>query len=290
MYQKAIKNFNWYKRKILLKSLHFKGSLQSNLVSAYWYRGIPNFGDQLNIDLLKYYGLTPFHQPRHSAELLVIGSILDKVPEDYSGIIAGSGLIENVSRRFPNAKIYAVRGKLTRDLIYAPKSVPMGDPGLLISNIFKKRYKKKYVLGLIPHYVDDKDIRLQQIYNHNPDDVVIIDVRRTPKDVFKNIDQCQFILSSSLHGIITADSLGIPTGWIILSNQVLGKGFKFFDYASAIEKNISPNYITGNESLSYLISLTHINNGSLIEIQSKLDQVFITLSKEIIESQKHNVK
>ncbi|HAV11936.1 MAG TPA: hypothetical protein DCX06_00360 [Opitutae bacterium] len=40
-------------------------------------------------------------------------------------------------------------------------------------------------------------------------EVKVIDVFDAPKDVIKQIAQCDFILSSSLHGLIVADSLKI---------------------------------------------------------------------------------
>jgi hypothetical protein len=40
------------------------------------------------------------------------------------------------------------------------------------------------------------------------------------------------VISSSLHGLIVADSLGIPNVWLRLSPDVLGGDYKFKDYYS----------------------------------------------------------
>jgi len=280
----VINKIKKYKTSLIRRAEYLKGIIQGNLVNTYWYKGIPNFGDLLNPVLLKYYGMTPINKPRCDADILAIGSILDKVPEDYKGYILGSGLISRKIIKFPNARIIAVRGELTRNLIGAPELTTLGDPGLLISKIYKKRYKKKFVVGLVPHYVDKEEKRIQQIYNRYPDNVLIIDVQRKPKEVFKDVSQCEFILSSSLHGIITADALGIPRGWIFLSDNVLGKGFKFYDYASSLQMDIEPIYLSGSESLRILTSLTQqIDNNFIEEIQFELDKVFRKVSREIIE-------
>lgn len=41
------------------------------------------------------------------------------------------------------------------------------------------------------------------------------------------INECESILSSSLHGIICEDTYGIPVAWIKLSDQILGDDFKY---------------------------------------------------------------
>ena len=41
------------------------------------------------------------------------------------------------------------------------------------------------------------------------------------------------VLSSSLHGLVAADSFGVPNRHIVLSHKPKGDGFKFDDYYSA---------------------------------------------------------
>ncbi len=258
----------------------FLSSGGRNKIKVYWFIETDNFGDLLNPVLLKYYRLNPIHTERNNAEALVIGSILEKQPEDYSGYIVGAGLKWAISKKFPKAKILAVRGKLTRDFLGASKDVVLGDPGLLVPYLFPKREGKKYVLGLIPHYKDKQDQRFRKISLRYPHNVLIIDVQRKPKEVVVDIDQCEYILSSSLHGLVVADSLGIPNAWLVLSENAKRDGFKFKDYASAINREIQSETITGFETLNDLITKTiKVNNDQVFKIQQKLNQVFENFSE-----------
>ena len=54
------------------------------------------------------------------------------------------------------------------------------------------------------------------------------------------IESADLVYSSSLHGIIAADALGVPHIWEPHRN-VKGGAFKFNDYASAFGERISPN-------------------------------------------------
>jgi len=258
-----------------------RGKLLNNLVKVYWFEKEINFGDLLNPILLKHYGLTPINSPIKSAEVIALGSVLQGLNEEFTGFIVGAGLIRDMERRFPFAKILSVRGQLTRKCIGADEAIPLGDPGLLVSMLFPKIIKKKYTLGLVPHFVDKNDDRIRKLFEWYPKDIRIIDVQRKPKFVISEIRQCENILSSSLHGIVTADAFGIPNAWVCLSDKVIGRGFKFYDYVSAFDSHIEPKYITGREKLSDLIKLTNIRTNNLLEIQKKLDNAFQTLAKEI---------
>jgi pyruvyltransferase len=251
-------------------------------VKAYWYNRIVNFGDLLLPSLLRDYGLRPIYSEIQSADIVSIGSILHILPEDFSGYIVGSGLMHDTVRRFSCAKILAVRGELTRERIGAPISTILGDPGLLADRLLRKRQEKKFLMGIVPHYVDKSDERIHNIYQQYKNEIIVIDVQRKPKDVISEIDKCRFIISSSLHGIVVADSLGIPNAWMVLSDKVRGSGFKFFDYASAFGMKYEPNYLSGYENLKDLIKMTHEVCDGIPMIKKELDSVFIKLRKEIL--------
>ncbi len=272
--------------KISLAARETIKAIHGNAVNTYWYKGVRNFGDMLNPLILSHYGFLPSNTNRKKAEVVVLGSVLQAFPQGYYGIIAGAGLISDQARTFPKARILAVRGALTRDRIGAPKDVVMGDPGLLVPFIFKRQVSKKYTLGLVPHYVDKSDERIRNIANRYPKDVLLIDVQDKPKKVVYKIRQCAFILSSSLHGIVTADAFRIPSVWVYLSEKVIGDGFKFRDYRSAFGMGIQPMLLYGTESLSELTSEKSVIPLVLEEVQFRLDEVFRNLRVELEKSRK----
>jgi pyruvyltransferase len=72
---------------------------------------------------------------------------------------------------------------------------------------------------------------------------------RITQDVETFIDEileCEFIASSSLHGLIASDSYGIPNVRLKISDQIIGGDFKFEDYYEGV--SISKKCIRVNEN------------------------------------------
>lgn len=123
----------------------------------------------------------------------------------------------------------AVRGPLTRKRILAAgHHCPeiYGDPAVLLPLYYNPTSKKKYGLGIIPHYVDAEQVVRQYA---DKECLIILPTDPTEK-VISDILSCEAIVSSSLHGLITACCYGIPCLWAEFSDGVAGKGFKFRDF------------------------------------------------------------
>lgn len=210
-------------------------------LKIFWAKmpGYPNFGDALTEFILK--GLfnmdVEWAEPK-VAEAVGCGSILEAMNVRFTGYVLGSGLMFQHVRMFlENAKIISVRGHLTAKNANVPDA-PVGDLGLLASRLAPPPVRK-YKLGVVPHYVD-KDHPQVKAWAKVPN-VLIIDVFQSPLSVIDQINQCDGICSSSLHGLIIADSLRIPSVWIKLSEKVNGAGFKFRDYYSCFGfKDVEP--------------------------------------------------
>jgi len=205
------------------------------LVKTYYWRAKSNFGDLLGPLLLKRFaGLSVEWTVPEFSQIVTVGSVLEKLPEDYTGIIAGSGkLHEKTQLNFPNAKILAVRGPLTAKGLTG--DFVLGDAALLADELVK-REDKQYDLGVIPHWTDTKLEHDTRFTRYDPH---IIRVDDDPLEVIREIGRCKKIVSSSLHGIIIADAFGIPRRIEIAPRMLShphqeGGLFKWKDYSASI--------------------------------------------------------
>lgn len=196
-----------------------------------------NYGDLLSKYLVeKISGKTVrWVQPRkmpwyskNKSNYLAAGSIIHHA--NKHSIVWGSGIIDQ-QQEIASADFKAVRGPETRNfLIEKGYNCPnvFGDPAILLPIFFKPAFRKRFKLGIIPHYND-----LEQVRNDYRDisDSRIIDIRTD--DIEKTsleILECENIVSSSLHGVIVAQSYGIPAVCVKFSERVFGNGIKYKDY------------------------------------------------------------
>lgn len=139
--------------------------------------------------------------------------------------------------------VRAVRGKYTLDILMrtglCPREsrVALGDPGVFYASLMNELPCKEYDLGVVPHEVDRYagEFVVESLAKQGVR-VKYINVCDDPLKVVADIASCDKILSSSLHGLIVADSLGIPNRQMMLSYFGYTKDqylFKYRDYYSA---------------------------------------------------------
>lgn len=133
-------------------------------------------------------------------------------------------LCQKLSRR--KLDIRAVRGPLTREiLIKLGFQCPniYGDPAILMPLIYKPVKEKTYDYLVIPQFVDEKNFRTahpkERMVSMNTDDY---------KSVIDIILSSEIVYSSSLHGIILAESYGTPA--IFFRGLQKNYDFKYLDY------------------------------------------------------------
>ncbi len=151
-------------------------------------------------------------------------------------LVWGTGLISN--RRavltMRHLRVLAVRGPETAAACGLGATLPMGDPGLIVAGMMQpRRHPPRHALGLIAHYADEKSPELAAARAALPK-ALQIPVDAPAMEVVAAIADCAVILSSSLHGLIVADALGIPNARLHFTDRVQGGDFKFLDHAASV--------------------------------------------------------
>jgi hypothetical protein len=208
------------------------------VVPAHWWDGHPNFGDDLTPWLLPNYGVLPIHRVAARAQLAGVGSILEFLPSDWGGVIWGSGLMSGVPHPLPRARALAVRGHLTRELIGASEDVALGDPGILVAR-HRPRPEQRWDVALVPHGHHRSHVPFLSLAETPGYRVRVVDVHQTAERVVREIAASGAVITTSLHGLVTADAYGIPAAWTTLEPPLGGGAFKFHDYESVVTPSAS---------------------------------------------------
>lgn len=209
--------------------------LAGGAVAQYWYRAEPNVGDALSpVFVCASLGQrSQWVSSGFKGKVLGLGSIIHRI--QAGDVVAGSGAIRPDHVELPKGAAVAwVRGPLTRRCL-GPRNVPelYGDPGLLLRDVIccidpglEAKVPGSNRIGVVAHYVDQGLVSAAAAH----EDVVLLDVRAAPAEFLDALRRCRAVLSSSLHGIIFAEALGIPALWLIPHADMSGGRFKFDDY------------------------------------------------------------
>jgi pyruvyltransferase len=201
-------------------------------VRAYWARGSGNgnFGDLLTAFLFRrLLGVELEWSEREDAELFAVGSIAEAIPSDFEGVVLGSGCMFDQPVEFPKARVLALRGILTARLagLHPPL---LADLGLLAADILDRRPKRDIEVATLRTGGDPRPAIGELLDPENGD----------PEAIIETAARSKRIVSSSLHGLVLADALGIVNMWDPYPPADAGAGFKFRDYASAYGERIEP--------------------------------------------------
>ena len=234
---------NWIKLNILIKSNRYRNKqtmrisgVSSNKVNLEYWEHAKNLGDCLSPIivnwLLEKKGLSLETEIKGIKHLYAIGSVIG-MGGTFDATIWGSGLhtkeaVERVykQRKLRDYDIRAVRGPRTAEVMKkAGYNCPdiYGDPAVILPELYAPEIvEKKYKYSLIHHYT-------KKIENTVENDVQIIDILTSDYEKLINkIVSSECVISSSLHGIILAESYGVPA--IFLNEGMDGEIFKFYDW------------------------------------------------------------
>ena len=195
---------------------------------------VQNLGDYLSVVVASHYrNLIAPEYKRPSAScpkrtLYAIGSILGFRCQD--AVVWGSGLLgprkKLINRlKFSKLDIRSVRGPKTREiLLQCGKKCPelYGDPAILMPEIYQPEdIQKNHNISLVLHYANKGTISV-------PESINIIDIVTSDYQGFiDQIVQSTRVISSSLHGVILAESYGVPA--VLMLKEGVDQ-FKYLDW------------------------------------------------------------
>lgn len=235
-----------------------------------------NFGDDLLKNVFEHLSKGRYLWNPTSVfqkKVFIGGSVLDMARDgDY---VWGAGL-RNLGQRFffKQLNVFAVRGPLTREfLIRRGIECPavFGDPGILTPRLYPDLKGKSISgqKGIVPHFSEYENIK--KLFS-SQDDVVVINPCRPSRDVVSDIASCESIASSSLHGIIVAESFGIPAVWWRASeNEPI---YKYYDYylstgrAGIYYNNVKDSFDYLSQQKASLPDFSSMTEGLLDSLES----------------------
>ena len=195
---------------------------------------VENFGDRLSYELVsRIVGhdiQTIINETSNERKLIAIGSILNSANND--DVVWGSGFLTYTGKNndLKNLDIRSVRGPRTRKILKEVfnKDAPeiYGDPALLFPYFFpefKRSKQPKYDYVVVPHMSQGDSLS-----NHNDERVV-----KPTEDwrvVVTKITNAKLVISTSLHGIIIAESFGIPARLLNANGYFQKKPYLIFKY------------------------------------------------------------
>ena len=158
--------------------------------------------------------------------VIAIGSVLH-FAEDQN-VVWGSGFNASVPldwHKFGNLDVRAIRGPLTKKFLEdRGVAVPnvFGDPALLTKKLLGMRFhapERKAPVAFVPNFAD---LPLMDGWEN------VVSPYLPWPDVIARIIASEHVIASSLHGLIIADTFGVPCTYIRLSEH---EGvFKYEDY------------------------------------------------------------
>ena len=170
---------------------------------------------------------------KESVHLYTCGSLIGV--EKFDAVIWGSGVhvVRNVEtllfmKGIMRYDVRAVRGPLTRRILldcgYQCPEV-YGDPAIIMPLIYDTEImEKKYDVSVILHYYL-KPEEFSKYVDH------FINIRTTDYKFFiKEIKASKKIISSSLHGIILAETYGVPAVFLNTGGYVDKALIKYYDW------------------------------------------------------------
>ena len=256
-----------------------------------------NFGDGVNELFWEYITQNKIYNNNSKLHYITTGSIMCHI--NNKSIIFGTGFISNngdlggsnclstsnIKYHTPH-EIIVVRGPLSRQRmldfdINCPENY--GDPLILLPCLNNSYVNiQDNIIGIIPHFVDKNNENYKLLKTNLEKkgyivNFIDIEVGTNHKKIIDEINNCKYIISSSLHGVIMGIVYKKKTIYVKFSDKVIGNGFKFEDFFKSI--NITYKNINKYD-IEILDNIINVNYEYLIKTGIKLISLIPFISSE----------
>ena len=223
------------------------------MIRLYHWRGCKgcesNYGDALSpLIVSRVTGHRVVYAHPLYADMLGIGSILEHAVRLWArpliGRIApllvwGTGTLTPARVHAGFMNFLAVRGPQTRDLLTLDKNMVVGDPELLAPMLLATKPRPRFSLGIAPHWKERNYREYHELAGRLPHCRIIDPTNPDVIGTTKLIASCETILSSSLHGLVVADSFGIPNARFRCLEVRSANDWKYLDYFASVGRKTS---------------------------------------------------
>lgn len=248
--------------------------VKKNTVNLEWWDEKENLGDYLSKVVYEWMitrnNIKPELNTRKTIHFLGIGSVLGMAPFDATVWGSGVHTLESIRmildrRKYLKYDIRCVRGPITRNiLVGAGYDCPKvyGDPAILLPYIYNSPIEKKeYDISLVEHLSQKNN---NEINNINYIDITTHDYRYFIDQIVKS----KKVISSSLHGIILAETYGVPA--VFLAKGMDNELMKFYDWYFSTGRSNVKMALTLEEA----IQMTPMELPNLKEMQQNVLKAF----------------
>ena len=217
----------------------------------------PNFGDALSPLVVSLLTGRRVVYANDSVKLVALGSIFFALQD--GDVVWGAGLArrEHVSyaARARDVTYCALRGPTTARLLRSQGiacTVPFGDPATLLPLLIENDIAPEHEMGIVPHWSHFHDFE-REIRDPR---VRLINVCDSFADVARAILSCRLVLSTSLHGVILAESYGIPALLVFYGGHPRCDATKYVDYFESTDRDLHARSIRCVSDITRLASET----------------------------------
>jgi len=273
-----------------------RADTSTHVLRGFWWDRKANFGDAVGPWLAAKLTQKPVVNvratkdnpvPREGRAIALVGSIIHMINRPDVDIW-GAGLMRPLSeksllRNLTGVRVHAVRGHLTRHELRTKLDwdVPevLGDPALLLSRHYTANLEPagSSKIAFVPHMSHRPSFK-----NINNDVLDVVDVREDLRIVVDKIASAKACVSTSLHGLIVAQSYGVPWVWLNITDAELGGGdFKFNDFFSTLEGEVPASMKVSRNDLAELDILEVARQARLPDLAidlTRLEEAFPGIS------------